>query len=115
MSLKDVLFAFVAIAFLTFSFEAQANYNPHHRLTIAMENGVRQMNGGSELIEQARSRGLDLLLFHCFVVNEENEKVCENDFVYNREEGQILFHADFHGSASFEELSNLVYEALLGF
>lgn len=101
---------FVLVFSLSFQTQVFA-YNPHHRLTIALENGVRSLAGGDTLVNRAREKGLEYLLFHCFVVNEENLNVCQQDYIIDENAQTIFFHADYHG-ASFEDLVLLLEQAL---
>lgn len=86
-------------------------YNPHHRLTIALENGVRALPGGEQLIDRARAEGLEYLLFHCFVVNDQNRSLCAEEYIIDREAQTVFFHGDYHG-ADFDDLVLIVEEAL---
>ena len=129
MRLKDLVLTFFALALLVISFEAHAQmpedcrpelksfkkaYNPHHKLLIAKENCVRKKEDGERVISQAEDQGLRQLLFHCFVVNDENRNLCSQDFVYDREQGIIFFNARLNG-ASFPTVVQKVYEAILGY
>lgn len=89
-------------------------YNPHHRLTIALENGVRALPGGSTLVDRAREQGLEYLLFHCFVVNDSNAQICQQDYVIDQDAQTIFFHANYHG-ADFEDLVLLLEQALVNY
>lgn len=100
------------VLFLSLFLQTQAfAYNPHHRLTIALENGVRALAGGDALVDRARAAGLEYLLFHCFVVNDQNQDLCSEDFVIDRSAHTVFFHGDYHG-ADFDDLVLIVEEAL---
>jgi|GEM_PF-6448570 hypothetical protein len=129
MRLKDLVLTFFALSLLVISFEAHAQMpedcqqksevfkktaNPHHKLLIAKENCVRKKEDGERVISQAEDQGLKQLLFHCFVVNDENRNTCSQDFVYDRESGIIFFHARLN-SAPFSTVVQQVYEAILGY
>lgn len=129
MRFKDLILAFFALALLAISFEAQADMpndckeevkelnktrNPHHKLLIALENCVRKKVDGERVISQAEDQGFQQLLFHCFVVNDENRELCASDYVYDRDKGIIFFHADLNG-APFPTLVQVIYRALLGY
>lgn len=129
MRFKELIFAFFALALLGISFEAQADMpddckqevneliktrNPHHKLLIALENCVRKKADGERVISQAEDQGFKQLLFHCFVVNDENRQLCSEDYIYDRDRGIVYFHADLNG-APFPTVVQVVYRALLGY
>lgn len=128
MRLKEFFLTLLALSLLVISFEAHAQMpddckesvskmktrNPHHKLLIALEGCVRKKEDGPRVISRARDLGMTQLLFHCFVVNDDNRRICSEDYIYERETGTIYFHANFNG-ASFPELVSLVYQAVLGY
>lgn len=129
MRVKELFFAFIALVLLSISFEAQAQMpddckrdlnkltktrNPHHKLLVVLENCIRKKKDGERLISKAKAQGFEQLLFHCFVVNDENRRLCAEEYIYDRSRGRIFFHANLNG-APFPVLVEVVYQAMLGY
>lgn len=102
----------VAIVLQTlFSWPSLAS-NPNHKLTIIVENYIRQDPAGARLLENAKAMngGEEVLFrFDCFALQAE----CDSHLHWsNASEGVIYLHAGLHASSDVY-LAWIAYQALM--
>lgn len=111
--LTTVLVLILITGYLTVS-EA---INPHHHLTIAMENGVRKTVDGEREYQKAIGYGFERALFYFCDAPDADQKKCQNDYWFEpksiiKSKNKYFYIHGKYMTRSFQDRIDILKEAL---